>query len=215
MAAPTRRSKGTCSNAATIGRRELEARIFDGLKTRLMAPELVREFVDSLPEGGEQGSGGATSRRPRQRAARLDAVERKIAALVAAIEDGSYSPALGDRLAALESEKANLQVEIAPSPRPSCGSIPALADIYAAKVARLEEALNDPAIRDEANEMLRSLIERVELRPGDEGEPMQAVLVGDLARILAICEAAARNKKPPRGESRGRVQSVGGCGDRI
>ena len=44
----TRRSKGTCRNSATIGRRELEVRIFDGLKTRLMAPDLVREFMDSF-----------------------------------------------------------------------------------------------------------------------------------------------------------------------
>ena len=70
--------------------------------------------------------------------------------------------------------------------------------MYAAKVARLEEVLNDPAIRDEANELLRSLIERVELRPGGDGMPMQAVLVGDLARIFALCEAAAERRTAPR-----------------
>ena len=43
-----RRSKGTCTNGATIGRREMEARLLVGLKLRLMAPELIREFVESF-----------------------------------------------------------------------------------------------------------------------------------------------------------------------
>ena len=84
-----------------------------------------------------------------------------------------------------------------PGPAPIVRLHPGVADVYAAKVARLEEALNDPTIRDEANELLRSLIERVELRPGEEGQPMQAVLVGDLARIFALCEAAAEKMNRP------------------
>src|SRR5205807_2024678 len=41
----TRRSKGTCANGLVISRQEIEARIFAGLKSRLMAPELVEVFV--------------------------------------------------------------------------------------------------------------------------------------------------------------------------
>ena len=124
-------------------------------------------------------------------------IERKIAALVSAIENGKFSPALHDRLASLESDKANLQAEMVPGPAPIVRLHPGVADVYAAKVARLEEVLNDPAIRNEANGLLRSLIERVELRPGGEGMPMQAVLVGDLARIFALCEAAAEKDNRP------------------
>src|SRR5687767_12809309 len=80
---------------------------------------------------------------------------------------------------------------------------PGLADLYAAKVARLEEVLNDPKVRNEANGLLRSLIERVELSPGGEGQPMQAVLHGDLARIIAFCEGAADNKKRPAADAGG------------
>jgi site-specific DNA recombinase len=42
---PTRRAKGTCDNDATVSRQEIEARVLKGLKKRLMAPELVREFA--------------------------------------------------------------------------------------------------------------------------------------------------------------------------
>jgi site-specific DNA recombinase len=40
----TRRSKGTCSNALVIGRNELEERVLDGLRERMMAPELIAAF---------------------------------------------------------------------------------------------------------------------------------------------------------------------------
>jgi len=46
----TRRSKGTCDNNATVSRAEIEARVFEGLKERLMAPELVREFIRAFQE---------------------------------------------------------------------------------------------------------------------------------------------------------------------
>ena len=54
-----RRSKGTCNNTATIGRRELKTRILGGLKDRLMAPDLVREFVDAFHKENEQDRGRA------------------------------------------------------------------------------------------------------------------------------------------------------------
>jgi hypothetical protein len=44
----TRRSKGTCSNSATITRQQIEARVLSGLKDKLMAPELVRTFIEEF-----------------------------------------------------------------------------------------------------------------------------------------------------------------------
>lgn len=134
----------------------------------------------------------------------------KIAAVVAAIEDGRYSPALGARRAALEEEQASLQASIDPEPAPALRLHPGIAEIYAAKVANLEVALNDPAIRAEANELLRGLVERVELTPKPDGVGVDAILYGDLARIFAIC-AEADTKKTPRGFGRG-ASTIGGCG---
>jgi hypothetical protein len=53
-----------------------------------------------------------------------------------------YSPALLDRLAALESDKANLQLEMVSGPAPIVRLHPAVADVYAAKVTRLKDALS-------------------------------------------------------------------------
>jgi site-specific DNA recombinase len=58
-------------------------------------------------------------------------------------------------------------------------------------------------VREEANGILRSLIERVVLVPGGEGAAMQAILHGNLARILAFCEGAADSKKRPAADAGG------------
>ncbi len=46
------------------------------------------------------------------------------------------------------------------------------------------EGLNDPVIKDEAAEVLRSLINRIELEPREDGAGLDARLHGDLARIV-------------------------------
>ena len=85
---------------------------------------------------------------------------------------------------------------------------PRLGEVYAEKVAGLEQALNDPAIRTEAAGLLRELIERVALRPAADGKSLDAILHGDLAKILMFCEAAGGMSKRPELESSGRLLSV-------
>jgi hypothetical protein len=46
----THRSKGTCSNGHKVRREELERRVLDGLRERLLAPELVEEFARAFQE---------------------------------------------------------------------------------------------------------------------------------------------------------------------
>lgn len=48
---------------------------------------------------------------------------------------------------------------------------------------------------DEAMELIRSLIKRVELTPR-EGRGADALLHGDLARILMVCSTGAEEAKP-------------------
>jgi len=142
----TRRAKGTCDNGATVSRQEIEARVLEGLKERLMAPELVRE----------------------------------------------------DSLRAQTSEMPPTSVRLHPR----------LADVYAEKVQQLETALNDPAIRDEAADVLRSLIDRIELNPRDGGKGVYATLHGALAQILALCVGADGKRKLPKAGTSGSQLSV-------
>ena len=76
----THRSKGTCSNPHRVRRSDLERRVLDGLKHRLLAPERV---------------------------------QRKIASMIRAIEDGMYQPSMKERMAELEAEKTVIKERLA------------------------------------------------------------------------------------------------------
>ena len=93
---------------------------------------------------------------------------------------------------------------------------PNLIQLYKCKAAALEEALNDPEVRSEASEILRSLIDRIEITPapdgtghpgGDDPGPdtesstaslgVVVVLYGQLAGVFALAEenGAIENKR--------------------
>jgi len=152
----THRSKGTCDNNVTVSKQEIEARVLGGLKDKLLAPELVREFIRAFQEEVNR----ANAEREQQFTAdrqQLDSVRRKIAGIVSAIEEGDYSRALGDRLADLEKQQELLEARLSEVPPSTVRLHPRLAEVYAEKVQQLEQALNDPVIRAEAAEVLRSL----------------------------------------------------------
>jgi len=203
----THRSKGTCTNNATVSRQEIEARVFAGLKHRLLAPELVREFIRAFQEELNR-SNAEHEQRFRAGRQQLESIRRKIAGIVTAIEEGDYSRALGHRLADLENQQEMLEARLSEAPPSIVRLHPRLAEIYAAKVQQLEQALNDPTIRAEAAEVLRSLIDRIELRPGGEGQGIAATLHGDLAEILALCDNSGRKQKLPKAEASGSQLSV-------
>jgi site-specific DNA recombinase len=92
-ACSTRRQKGTCDNSLTITRQKIEARVLGGLKERLLAPDLVAVFVQAFrDESKRQRDALHAEWASRERkAAELD---RKIASIFRAIEDGLYEPAM-------------------------------------------------------------------------------------------------------------------------
>ena len=203
----TRRSKGTCSNDRRIRRAELERRVLDGLKHGLLAPELVEEFARAFQEEVNRLAAEKTQSRA-QDEGRLEAVRRKIASLIRAIEDGLYQPSMKARMAELEAEKAVLEERLASAPEPPKIRLhPNLAGLYREKVAALEQALADPEIEAEAAAIIRSQIERITLTPNSE-EGLDVLLHGDLARILEICEAAEGKRQRPGSSGPGRERSV-------
>ena len=202
------RNKGICDNARSILRREIEHRVFAGLKDKLMAPELVKVFVDEYCRevnrlAGERNAATEATRHD------LAGTERRIEGILKAIEDGNYQPTLTERLTQLEARKKELKQNLKAAPEtPDLLLHPRLADIYRDKVEKLEEALNEPQCRAEASEVLRSLIERIVLFPTDDG--LTAELTGDIASILAAC--GENNRIPDPEESGSQLSVVAGVG---
>ncbi|WP_201837394.1 hypothetical protein [Microvirga zambiensis] len=125
-------------------------------------------------------------------------VQRTIDRIMRAIEDGLYQPSMKAHLTELEAEKASLAAQqTSGSIAPKISVHPNLAAVYRRKVEELETLLEEIEHRDEAMEFIRTLIEKIELTPKDEGG-LDAVLHGDLAGILALCSAGAGELKPLR-----------------
>ena len=92
--------KGICDNGRTIRRDEIEARVLAGLKEKLVSSEAVAEAVRAYAK--------ETNRLNRDRRAQaetdqkaLQKIERAIAGIMAAIEDGMYQPTMKARMAEL------------------------------------------------------------------------------------------------------------------
>ena len=206
-----RRAKGTCTNATAIGRREIEERVLAGLKDRLMAPEFVEAFVTEFNTELRRAAEAARSGRAAAERT-LAELERRIAGILRAIEDGNYNPTLTARLTELETEKraaeSRLASVAAPAPIRLHPDLPAL---YRSKVERLAEALNEPGTATEAGEILRGLVDRVVLTPVEKG--MRAELYGDLAAITAMAEGKTHtNNNPGPGTGPGLLSVVAGRG---
>ncbi len=205
-ACATRRSKGTCSNALVINRQQLEARILNGLKERLMAPELVKAFVDEFNAEIRRSAQDSETKRTSLKRALTD-IERKIAGILRAIEDGNYNPTLTKRLSALETDKAIAETNFANAAvAPKLRIHPNLPVLYRRKVESLQEALSETATQVEAGEIIRSLIDRIELTP--DGDTLAIKLYGDLAQIIAFSETRADEQKGPVSDETGPILSV-------
>ena len=184
---------GSCPNSRTITREALETRMLDGLRERLMAPEIAAEAMRAYADEtnrlnrGRRSSGGADRKA-------LGDVDKKLKEIVTAIEDGGYSRPLMTRLRELEAKQDELTERLSRAPVDIPDIHPNVAGIYRRKVERLAEALQHPQERDEAAEAIRALIERITLAPGPKRGEIAATLHGDLGTIL---EWAAQNANTP------------------
>jgi site-specific DNA recombinase len=137
--------------------------------------------------------------------AELDQLERRIRRIVELITGDDAPPlrALKQELTALEARQLVLQQELAEAAAPALLLHPNLAEVYRQRVERLQEALQDRDTRDEAFELIRSLIDEIRLVP-DKGQ-LHIELRGELAGILAI---SADSKEPDRAAAIGRAQQI-------
>jgi site-specific DNA recombinase len=183
LACGAARSGAGCDNRRSIRRTRVEAVVLEGLKTHLMAPELVAEFIRAFHE--EVNHKRATDDMQRQgNEQELGRVSKKLRGLYDAIADGLRSPGLQNELLALEGRQAELRKTVEAAPPPAPRFHPKLADLYRQQVTELHAALNDPEARTEAAEILRTLVERITVRSDLNGH--MVVLTGDIVKLLAL-----------------------------
>ena len=191
-----RRETMTCDNTATVGARDIEQRILDGIEQHLGDPELVAEFVRAYHaerqalRSAERSASAADERR-------LAEIDRKIAAMVAAIEDGASARPMAERMRALEAEREQI---IARKPVEADDQIvsfhPAAADNYRRQIRSLRAMLaeaTDEAARRAAVHEIRSMVEKVVIVPTKPYQPVDLEIHGQLAGLLGASREAARS----------------------
>lgn len=196
------RNKGTCENRLTVRQDEVEGLVINALKSRLMDPALLEEFCREYTAHlnrlrGEKNASLAAAR------AESDKLARDRERLIQAIKDGVPAGEVKNDLARIAARRDELMAQLDGNAEEPVLLHPNMAAHYHAQVARLAEALTDEQNRAEAADLLRSLLDRIELTPNDQGR-LEIDLYGDLAGILTL----AGNKKRPLEASDPSVQQV-------
>jgi hypothetical protein len=201
------RDRGTCTNRLRISRLEVEARVLDALKTKLLRQdffeEFCREFAKEMNRLRMQQRAGLSGAKRE-----LEHVKRDIKKVIEAIKNGFAGPDLKSEWDALQQRKTALQARLDSADEPPPLLHPRMADLYRSKVEELASALQREDTRLEASEMLRGLIDSIVLTP--ENGQLRIELRGNLAAMLTAAQQTKRS--PETGDLLVPVQMVAGAG---
>jgi DNA invertase Pin-like site-specific DNA recombinase len=197
LACSAARRQGVCDNRASIRRQALEQQVLEALRTRLMAPELVAEFVAEFTREWNQllqnrDAGRAQAERE------LAQVRRKLAGLIDAIADGLRASGLQKQLSDLEARQAALEAELGAPMPPQPRLHPNLAELYRTRVSELHASLRADPDGRESLEVVRSLIERVVVHPRGEWKSFEIELEGQIAAMVRLAsgdQSASRSRQ--------------------
>ncbi|MDK1494400.1 recombinase family protein [Sinorhizobium sp. 7-81] len=184
------RTKGTCDNRLNIRRDTLEASILNGLDKHLMEPELFEEFSEEFTR--EVNKARMEARASLDSAStEIKRIDRELDTLLDLILKGGAAERINEKMVGLEKRKKELSLMLETTEAPPPLLHPNLAKYYHEEIAALHDQLGNEETQGRAAQMLRTLVERIELVPN--GEELAIVLRGDLAAILKF----ASGKKDP------------------
>ena len=188
MACDHARNQGTCSHKRGVKRHLIEEVVLETLKTNLMQPDLVEEFIRAFH--------AEVDRLRRERnigrehtAKELERVARQLNGLYEAIADGLRTAGLKVKLEEMERRKTDLEAQLSAAPPPAPILHPNLAKLYRRRVEGLHASLNTDDCQTEAAEILRGLIEVIKVHNTDDG--LEIELVGEIVNMIDLAQTAA------------------------
>ena len=209
-----KREKGTCDSPAGIQAERLEARVIDGLKNILLGHEgLLEAFASAFFE--------ETIRLRRERNRQRQTHQKEMAKVQRSIDrcldfiingDGAMDT-VRQKLSDLEYSKANLLRSIEQDTPPTkVEPHPNMGQLYQRRVEQLNQLLKDESSQLEAITIIRSLIDRIEITPGEKRGDPQIQLIGGLAAILDLAVCGQEKTAIHKDGGVGRVLMVAGAG---
>jgi len=188
------RERGTCDNHRTPMRAQVETRVLEGLREKILSPEAVAAYVRTYHKAAQARKATLASRKaPLEK--RLAELARGVERYLDAIERGTSSPAIEQRMMEMERERQEIQAalaqEIAQAQELPYELHPKAAEVYAQMVAELQATLAEfaggetraqRALIDE----VRGLIDKIVLTPltQDRRGPIEITLHGTLAKFM-------------------------------
>lgn len=188
LACSAHREKGICDNNRTIRVAELERRVLEGIERRLLAPEIVAEFLKEY-HSEQRRLRKEASRQRHEADKRVHDLDRHISNIIDAIAEGVASSGMKTKLIELEGEKEALLAKMAAFSQADnvVEFHPATVEAYRKKVTELQVALtSDEPRRREAMEIVRSLVNSIQVVPLDGRGQVELHVCGALAELLNL-----------------------------
>ncbi len=189
------RNKGTCSNKQTIKRDVLEEAVLGSLREHLMDDELCKVFCEEYTRHMNELT--------KRHNASLQAYERELAQLerekrkiVKSILDGVPGELVKDDAVRVDTRLRHLKSLLEERTEKPILFEPAMAKRYKLAINQLIDSLNNEDHREEASEIIRSLIDRIILTPSPERDRPIIDLEGDLAGILSVAVGTDKSALP-------------------
>ena len=197
------RASRICDNRRTIPRKEVEDRVFAGLRTGLLNSEYLDAFTAEFQKEVNRLRKATTSELASKKK-RLSDVTPQIERIVDHIINGTGSKSITSKLGDLEAEQETLESQIVESEQKAT-VIPMhnIGQVYRTKIRQLTDGLNDPAIRLKAIEAIQSLIDHIKVTPTNLDFDVE--LHGQLG---AIMEMVSQKERSPAACATGRSSSV-------
>jgi site-specific DNA recombinase len=179
--------RGTCTNGGSSKRADIERRVLDGLRAKMLHPEALRAAVQAYHEERRRLADERTMQR-RDHGKRLANMSAEIERLVDAICAGTATKASNARLVALEAEKEELERTLA-----ALEAADQVVDIHPGAMEAYTRAVDDLAAalaaggerQAGAAALIRRLVDKIEIRPMGRGRPPEVTLYGRLAELLS------------------------------
>jgi len=193
----------------SLTRLEVEARVLDALKTKLLREDFFEEFCREFAKEMnrlrmEQRTAQSSAKRE---LAQLETRRKKLAA---SIIEGVPASEVKDELISIANRRGALEAQLKAANEPPPLLHPSMAELYKSKVEELAAALQREDTRLEASEMLRGLIDSIVLTP--ENGQLRIELRGSLAAMLTAAQQTKRS--PETGDLLVPVQLVAGACNR-
>jgi DNA invertase Pin-like site-specific DNA recombinase len=185
--------RGICDNGHTITREKIEQRVLAGLKERLVSADAVAEAIRAYAQETNRLNQERRAQGLQDRKA-LEKIERAIAGIMAAIEDGLYQSSMRARMEDLDRQKAEITSRLAVAPTDVSDLHPNIATLYKNRVEQFTQAFADHEDGRQAAEALRSLIGQIVITLGARRGEVHAELRGELLGILEFARTDQNQK---------------------